>query len=105
VDEPEVLGMKRARVKTVDAGSATTYAGLSLMSAAFAWWVTYYSQWGGFLGHLDMKLSCVSGDSFECTNFQQFIGPSVLPAYSPLLLWLGVVVTILGLFLTRWNKA
>ena len=52
--------MKRARVKTVDAGSATTYAGLSLMSAAFAWWVTYYSQWGGLLGHLDMKLSCVS---------------------------------------------
>jgi hypothetical protein len=36
---------------------------------------------------------------------QQFIGASFVPPYSPLLLWLGVVVTLLGLFLTRWNKA
>ena len=96
--------MKRVRVQTSEPGSAATFGGLALMSASLAWWVTYYAQWGGMFGHLDSKLSCVSGDSYECTNYQQFIGPSVLPAYSPLLLWLGVVVTILGLFLSRWNR-
>ena len=96
--------MKPARAKTSEPGSAATFGGLALMASALAWWLTYYAQWGGMFGAFDRKLSCVSGDSYECTNFQQFIGPSVLPAYSPVLLWLGVVVTLLGLFLTRWNK-
>ena len=39
-------------------------------------------------GYLDGKLSCVSGDSYECTNYQQFHRTVGLPVYSPLLLWL-----------------
>ena len=60
---------------------------------------------GRLFAGLDRKLGCVSGDSADCTHLQQFIGPTMLPAYSPILLWLGVVVTILGLFFSRWNKA
>jgi hypothetical protein len=97
--------MKRARVQTTTPGSAATFAGLALMSASLAWWFSYYSQIGGIAWSLDEKLGCVSGDSLDCDHLQQFIGDTVLPAYSPLILWLGAVVTILGLFLSRWNKA
>jgi hypothetical protein len=98
--------MKRARAKaTTTPGSAATFAGLGLMSAALAWWFSYYSQMGGAAFRLDDKLECLSGDGIDCDHLQQFIGSSFLPAYSPLLLWLGAVVTILGLFLSRWNKA
>jgi hypothetical protein len=96
--------MKRARVRTGSRDNAVTFGGLAVMASALAWWASYYSQWSGVASHLDIKLGCVSGDSVDCTHIQQFIGPSLLPAYSPLLLWLGVVVTILGLFLSRWNK-
>jgi len=82
-----------------------TWLGLGIMATAAAWWLSYYSQWRGPFGLLDVKLGCISGDSFECSNIQDFIGSSILPPYSPLLLWLGVVVVVLGLFLTRWNKA
>ena len=97
--------MKRARAKADASDGAATFGGLALMASAFAWWLAYYAQAGGMFAKLEVKLSCVSGDSADCTRIQHFIGPSVLPPYSPLLLWLGVVVTILGLFLTRWNKA
>ena len=97
--------MKRARVQTSTPGSAATFAGLTLMTAALGWWFSYYTQVGGLSWRFDDKLGCLSGDGLECDHLQQFIGPTFLPAYSPLLLWLGVVVTILGLFLSRWNKA
>ena len=98
--------MKRARVKTTtEPGQAATFAGLALMSASLAWWVSYYSQLGGFTWRFDSKLGCLSGDGLDCTHLQQFIGPTFLPAYQPLMLWFGALVTILGLFLSRWNRA
>lgn len=98
--------MKRVKVKAESTpGSALTFSGLALMSAAIAWWLTYYSQWDGLFGRLPAKLGCLSEGGLECTHLQQFIGPSIVPPYSPLMLWLGAVVTIVGLFLTRWNKA
>jgi hypothetical protein len=84
---------------------AVVYAGMSLMAAAIAWWFVYYGQLGGMFSRLDVKLSCFSGDSTECTTFQNFIGPSAIPVYAPWLLWLGVVAVVLGLYLTRRNKA
>lgn len=100
--------MKRVKAKAktqTSRASAATFGGLALMSSAIAWWFSYYSQWGGPFHRLAPKLDCFSGDGLDCDQLQQFIGPSILPPYSPLLLWLGVVVTILGLFLTRWDKA
>ncbi|MEO8757694.1 MAG: hypothetical protein ABI398_08085 [Devosia sp.] len=97
--------MKPVRANTNSTEHAATFGGLTLMVSAIAWWLSYYAQAGGMFARFDVKLGCMSGDSLECTRFQHLIGPSVLPAYSPLLLWLGVLVTILGLFLTRWNKA
>ena len=97
--------MKPVRVEKAKPGPAVTFAGLALIAAALAWWVSYYSQLGGLEFRLDAKLGCLTGDSLDCDHLQQFIGPSMLPAYSPLMLWGGVVVTILGLFLSRWNRA
>ena len=93
------------RIKREPTTHGWTYLGLGMMATALAWWLVYYAPQGGMFGMLDTKLSCVSGDSFECATLQRFIGPSAIPAYSPLLLWTGVVVMLLGLFLTRWNKA
>ncbi len=97
----------RAKAKARDEGYGTpaVYGGAAMIATAAAWWLTYYSQVQGLFGALTDKLSCFSGDSLECANFQTLIGPSVLPVYSPLLMWLGVIVVLVGLFLTRWNRA
>jgi hypothetical protein len=87
------------------AANALLYFGLAVMVAAVAWWLIYYSQQGGLFAMLDVKFSCISGDSTECSNFQDFIGPSAIPVYSPMLLWAGTVVTLIGLYLTRRSKA
>jgi hypothetical protein len=95
----------KPKAKSEAYGAPAVYGGAAMMATALTWWLIYYGQWQGMFGSLDEKLSCVSGDSFECSHFQDFIGLSAIPVYSPLLLWLGVVVVLLGLFLTRWNKA
>lgn len=99
------MSAPRPKAKAAGFGSPAVYGGAAMMATAGAWWLIYYGQWQGLFGALQDKLSCVSGDSFECSNFQDFIGLSVIPVYSPLLLWLGVIVVLVGLFLTRWNKA
>ena len=46
--------MKRARAKiTTEPGEAATFAGMALMAASLAWWVSYYSQIGGFTWRFD----------------------------------------------------
>ena len=100
--------MKRARVKQRASPAALPlFGGLALIARRRSpGGLSYYAQWGGMFGHLDDQAQVrLAATATECTNYvQQFIGSSVLPAYSPLLLWLGVVVTILGLFLSRWNR-
>jgi hypothetical protein len=100
-----VLGVSDAPAKRGSQAQAVVFAGLAVMAAALVWWVIYYAQWHGMFDLLDAKLVCLTGDSTDCTHFQDFIGPSAVPAYSPILLWAGVVVTLLGLYLTRRNKA
>ncbi|MEP7241943.1 MAG: hypothetical protein ABI697_13750 [Devosia sp.] len=100
-----MLGMISEQQRKANAAHALFFAGLAFMAAAAAWWLIYYSQWHGMFSLLDVKLSCISGDSFECSTFQNFIGPSMIPVYQPTLLWGGVVVTLIGLYLTRRNKA
>jgi len=86
------------------AARAVLLFGLAVMTAAVVWWFAYYSQYQGlnFLGH---KFACLSGEAMECSFYQDQIGSSVLPAYSPMLLWAGTVVALVGLYLTRRNKA
>ena len=79
------------------------FAGLALMGCAVVWWLSYYSQWQG-LDLLDVKFACLSGEAMECTNFQDFIGPSATPVYSPLVMYAGIVLTLVGLYLTRRQK-
>lgn len=97
--------MKSVEDRKANASQAVMFAGFAFMAAAVAWWLVYYAQWQGMFGLLDVKLSCISGDSFECSNFQDFIGPSAIPVYQPVLMWGGVVVTLVGLYLIRRNKA
>ncbi len=103
--KPKAKAKARAKVREQAYGAPAVYGGAAMMATAAAWWLTYYAQVQGMFGSLTDKLSCFSGDSSECTNFQSLIGPSAIPVYSPLLLWLGVIVVLLGLFLTRWNRA
>ena len=97
--------MKTVDERKANASQAVMFAGLAFMAAAIAWWFIYYGQWQGMFGLLDVKLSCISGDSYECSNFQRFIGPSAIPVYQPILMWGGVVVTLVGLYLMRRSKA
>jgi hypothetical protein len=86
------------------AGRAVFTYGLAVLAAAVVWWLAYYSQYQG-LGSLDVKIACLGGEAVECTGLQHFIGPSAIPVYSPMLLWVGIVVTLIGLYLTRRNRA
>ena len=97
--------MRVAPTKQASAPQAVLFAGLSLMTASATWWLIYYGQLAGMFGRLETKLGCLSGDSADCSNLQLFIGPSAIPAYSPILLWGGVVVVVLGLYLTARDKA
>ena len=103
--KPKAKAKARTKPKSEAFGAPAVYGGAAMMATAAAWWLTYYAQVQGMFGSLTDKLSCFSGDSYECTNFQTLIGPSAIPVYSPLLLWLGVIVVLLGLFLSRWNRA
>ena len=87
------------------AAYAVLYFGLGVMLVAVLWWLVYYGQWQGAFSLLDVKFSCIAGDSMECTNFQDFIGPSSIPVYQPMLMWAGTVVTLIGLYLSRRNRA
>lgn len=79
--------------------------GLVLLGLALLWWFAYYGQWGGWFSLLDVKWGCISGEPFECANFREFIGPSAIPAYSPVLWWAGIIVTLVGLYVSRRSRA
>jgi hypothetical protein len=75
-----------------------------VIAAALVWWLAYYSQYNG-LSDLGAKFACFSNDAPECAIVQSFIGPSAIPVYSPMLLWAGLVVSLIGLYLTRRHRA
>ena len=79
--------------------------GIVVLVVALLWWFAYYGQWKGWFTLLDVKLGCLMGDAFECANFQDFIGPSAVPVYSPFIWYAGILFVLVGLYLTRRNKA
>jgi hypothetical protein len=86
------------------AARALLIFGLSVVGVAVVWWLAYYSEWQG-LGGLGLKFGCLSNDSADCAGLQTLIGSSAVPVYSPMLLWAGSVVALIGLYLSRRNKA
>ena len=86
------------------AARAILIFGLAVIAAALAWWLVYYSQYNGLSG-LGGKFACFSNDAPECVTIQMLIGPTAIPVYTPILLWAGIVVALVGLYLTRRNKA
>jgi hypothetical protein len=100
-----MLGMMVAPAKSpARAARAVLFFGLAVVAAAALWWLAYYSQYRG-LTNLGAKFACFSSEAPECLTIQTLIGPSSIPAYSPMLLWTGGVVALIGLYLTRRNKA
>ena len=87
-----------------NAARAVLIFGLAVIVAALVWWLAYYSQYNG-LADLGAKFACFSNDVPECAIVQSFIGPSAIPVYSPMLLWAGLVVALVGLYLTRRHRA
>lgn len=86
------------------AARAVMTFGLAVVAAAFAWWLAYYSQHDGLNG-LGDKIACFSNDAPSCVTLQMLIGPSAIPVYLPVFLWSGAVVSLVGFYLTRRNKA
>jgi hypothetical protein len=86
------------------AARAVLLFGLAVMAVAAIWWLAYYSQYQG-LANLGGKFACFSNEASECLTIQILIGPSAIPVYSPMLLWAGTVVALVGLYLTRRNRA
>ncbi|RYE07955.1 MAG: hypothetical protein EOP22_15575 [Hyphomicrobiales bacterium] len=86
------------------AARAVLTFGLVVIAAALVWWLAYYSQYNG-LSDLGAKFACFSNDAPECGIVQSLIGSSAIPVYSPMLLWAGLVVSLVGLYLTRRHKA
>jgi hypothetical protein len=86
------------------AARAVLLFGLGVMAVALVWWFAYYVQAGGLSG-LGATFACLSSDAAECSITQSQIGSSELPAYSPMMLWAGTVAALIGLYLTRRNKA
>jgi hypothetical protein len=86
------------------ASRAVLVFGLVVLAAALVWWLAYYSQYNG-LTALGDKFACFSDDAPQCVTIQMLIGPSAIPVYSPMLAWAGIVVALVGLYLTRRNRA
>lgn len=75
--------------------------GFGLWATSLIWCLAYYSAWdNAFFGSLDLKLFCVSGATEECAGAaRDIIQPSGwwVPAYSPVLWWLGLGAMIVGI--------
>ena len=80
------------------------FAGLAVMGVAVLWWLVYYGQHVGWFSLLRRKIGCLYGDAMECGAFRDFIGPSVVPVYSPVLMWVGTAAVAVGLYLNRRSK-
>jgi hypothetical protein len=71
--------------------------GLGLLVTSLVWWFLYYSHYYGAFGLMDLKLACINGATSECLFFQQQIKDTILPTYSPILWYAGLVVGVIGL--------
>jgi hypothetical protein len=85
-------------------GTWIMLAGLALMVAAVAWWLAYYGQHLGPFTLLNRKMACLMGEASECVAFRDFIGPSPMPVYSPIIWWAGLIVALIGLYVSRRNR-
>lgn len=79
-------------------------AGVALMLASIAWWLAYYSAYGGWFGVLDIKYLCLSGWMEDCEAIQRQIGSGFLPTYSPFAWWAGTLLMLVGLYATMRNR-
>jgi hypothetical protein len=79
------------------------WIGLALWAFTLAWWLYYYSQYGGVSDQLLMKIPCLAVSTDDCVYMQKHLAESAIPAYHPVLFWVGAAVLILG-FLQRRSR-
>ena len=72
--------------------------GFGLWGLSLLWWFLYYAHYQGPFGLIDLKLACINGATSECLFFQQQIKDTILPTYSPILWYAGIVASIIGIY-------
>ena len=76
---------------------------IALWVWAVLWCLLYYAPWGdGIFSLLRLKLFCVTWTSEECRLTQEMdLKHSSIPAYTPIVWWLGVAAALYGLHARR----
>jgi hypothetical protein len=84
-------------------GSIALKIAIALWVLAVVWCLLYYAPWGsGMFELLRLKLFCVTWTSEECRLTQEMdLRNSSIPAYTPLVWWLGVAAALYGLHARR----
>ena len=81
-----------------------TKIGGAIMAVALLWWFLYYAQYMGAFTFMRHKIWCVAETTFECQFYrQQIAGP--LPAYPPIVWWVGVGLAAIGAVQRRLNRS
>jgi hypothetical protein len=80
------------------------WVGLALCVFSVAWWLYYYSQYGGASAQFLLKLPCVAVLTGDCADMQKRLAESSVPAYRPVLLWAGLVVLVIGVLQQRSRR-
>ena len=85
-----------------------TLIGFGLLLLSLIWCLAYYSGWDDkFFGMLDLKLFCLDGATEECRLAARDIierHGTPVPAYSPVLWWLGLVLIGVGFIRRRMRR-
>jgi hypothetical protein len=92
-------------VATRPRSTPAIWVGLALGAAALAWWLFYYSQYGGWFEQLGFKAPCLAVTTDDCLLMQKKLVLSAVPAYHPVLFWAGTIVLVIGVFQRRSRRA
>jgi hypothetical protein len=84
---------------------AVSMVGWALWLISLLWWYFYYSQYGGALELFEQKFVCLAVTTDVCLAIQQKLVMSAIPAYHPVLFWLGAILLVIGFLQRRsWRR-
>jgi len=96
MSEPAATGPRRELTLAI-------WIGLGLWAFTLAWWLYYYSQYGGVSDQLSIKIPCLAVSTDDCAFMQKHLAESAVPVYHPVLFWVGLAMLALG-FLQRRSR-
>jgi len=80
------------------------WVGFGLCAFSAAWWLYYYSQYGGAVVQFSLKLPCMVVLTDDCAEIQKRLAESAVPAYHPLLFWAGLILLAIGVLQQRSRR-